>query len=102
MNFRNWGRKHTIGLVIGILSPMIFIPVVILLLSWFENYLFGQLWYKFVNDPTVRAKIVSLAIISNLIWFYMMLNREKWGLAMGIIVGTIIYLPYILYVNFIL
>jgi hypothetical protein len=102
MNFRNWGRKHTIGLVIGILSPLIFIPVVILMLSWFENYLFEQLWYKFVNDSTVRAKIVSLAIISNLIWFYMMLNREKWGLAMGIIVGTIVYLPYILYVNFIL
>lgn len=102
MNFRNWGRKHTIGLVIGILSPLIFIPVVILLLSWFENYLFEQLWYKFVNDSTVRAKIFSLAIISNLIWFYMMLNREKWGLAMGIIVGTILYLPYILYVNFIL
>jgi hypothetical protein len=56
MNFRNWGRKHTIGLVIGILSPLIFIPVVILMLSWFENYLFEQLWYKFVNDSTVRAK----------------------------------------------
>jgi hypothetical protein len=70
--------------------------------AWFENYLFEQLWYKFVNDSTVRAKIVSLAIISNLIWFYMMLNREKWELAMGVIVGTIVYLPYILYVNFIL
>ncbi len=102
MNFRNWGKLHTLGLIIGIISPLIFIPLVIVLLSWLENYVFEQLWYKFLNDPSVRAKIVSLAIISNLIWFYMMLNREKWGLAMGIIVGTIAYLPYILYVNFIL
>jgi hypothetical protein len=102
MNFRNWSKQHTFGLLIGILSPIVFIPVVILLLSWVENFLFTQLWYKFLNDPLVRSKIVSIAIISNLIWFYMTLNREKWGLAMGIIVGTIIYLPYIVYVNFII
>lgn len=102
MNFRNWNRQHTFGLIVGVISPLIFIPVVIFLLSWLDNYMFSQLWYKFLNDPAVRSKIVSLAIISNLIWFYMLLNREKWGWAMGIIVGTIVYLPYILYVNFIL
>jgi len=102
MNLRNWSKQHTLGLVIGIISPLVFIPLVILLLSWLENYVFAQLWYKFMSDPSVKAKIVSLAIISNLIWFYMLLNREKWGFAMGVIVGTIVYLPYILYVNFIL
>lgn len=100
MNIKNWTKQHTIGLIIGILSPIIFIPVVILLLSWIENFMFSQLWYKFMNDPMVRSKIVSIAIISNLIWFYMSLNRERWGMGMGIIIGTITYLPYILYVNF--
>ena len=102
MNFKNWSKQHTYGLLIGILSPIIFIPGVILLLSWVENFLFTQLWYKFLNDPIVRSKIVSIAIISNLIWFYMTLNKDKWGIAMGIIIGTIIYLPYIVYVNFII
>ncbi len=102
MNFKNWSKQHTYGLLTGILSPVIFIPVVILLLSWVENFLFTQLWYKFLNDPIVRSKIVSIAIISNLIWFYMTLNKDKWGIAMGIIIGTIIYLPYIVYVNFII
>ena len=102
MNFKNWSKQHTYGLLIGILSPIIFIPGVILLLSWVENFLFTQLWYKFLNDPIVRSKIVSIAIISNLIWFYMTLNKEKWGIAMGVIIGTIFYLPYIVYVNFIL
>jgi hypothetical protein len=100
MNLRNWTKAHTVGMLIGVISPLIFIPIVILLLAWVENFMFEQLWYKFTVAAAVRAKIVSLAIISNLIWFYLFLNREKWGTAMGVIVGTILYLPYILYVNF--
>lgn len=102
MNLKNWTRSHWMGLLIGVLSPLIFIPIVILLLTWVENFLFTQLWYKFTVDPIVRSKVVSIAIISNLIWFYVFLNREKWGYAYGIIAGTVLYLPYIIYVNFLL
>jgi hypothetical protein len=102
MNLRNWTKNHTYGLIIGIISPLIFIPLVILMLSWIENFQFSQLLSKFMNASIVRSKIISIAIISNLIWFYLSLNREKWGLAMGIIVATILFLPYILYVNFFL
>ena len=100
MNLKNWTKTHTYGLVIGLLSPLIFIPIVILVLTWIENFLFIQLWNKFMFDPVVKSKIISIAIISNLIWFYIFLNKEKWGYAMGIIVGTIVYLPYVVYVNF--
>ncbi len=102
MNLRNWTKNHTYGLIIGIISPLIFIPLVILMLSWIENFQFSQLLSKFMNASIVRSKIISIAIISNLIWFYLSLNREKWGLAMGIIVATMLFLPYILYVNFML
>lgn len=102
MNLRNWTKNHTYGLIIGLISPLIFIPLVILLLSWIENFQFSQLMSKFMNASIVRSKIISIAIISNLIWFYLSLNREKWGLAMGIIVATVLFLPYILYVNFFL
>ncbi|MDP4865638.1 MAG: hypothetical protein NWR53_03145 [Crocinitomicaceae bacterium] len=102
MNLRNWTKNHTYGLIIGIISPLIFIPLVILMLSWIENFQFSQLMSKFMNASIVRSKIISIAIISNLIWFYLSLNREKWGLAMGIIVATMLFLPYILYVNFML
>jgi hypothetical protein len=47
----------------------------------------------------VRSKFLSLAIIANLFWFYLSLNRERYELGMGIILGTILYLPYVLYVN---
>ena len=102
MNLRNWTKNHTYGLIIGIISPLIFIPLVILMLSWIENFQFSQLLSKFMDASIVRSKIISIAIISNLIWFYLSLNREKWGLAMGIIVATMLFLPYILYVNFML
>jgi hypothetical protein len=102
MNLKNWTKSHTYGLIIGIISPLIFIPLVILMLSWIENFQFSQLMSKFMDASIVRSKIISIAIISNLIWFYLSLNREKWGLAMGIIVATMLFLPYILYVNFVL
>jgi hypothetical protein len=102
MNLKNWTKNHTYGLIIGIISPLIFIPLVILMLSWIENFQFSQLMSKFMDASIVRSKIISIAIISNLIWFYLSLNREKWGLAMGIIVATMLFLPYILYVNFVL
>lgn len=101
MNLRNWTKAHTKGLIVGFLSPLIFIPIVIFLLAWMQNFQFDQLWYKFSLERMVRSKVISLAIISNLIWFYMSLNREKYGFAMGVIIGSICFLPYILYVNFI-
>jgi hypothetical protein len=52
-----------------------------------------------LNIDMVRSKFLSLAIIANLLWFYLTINREKYGLGMGIIAGTILYLPYVLYVN---
>jgi hypothetical protein len=100
MNLRNWSIAHTKGLLVGILSPLIFIPIVIFLLAWLQDFHFSRLWYMFETDEFVRSKVVSIAIISNLIWFYLSLNREKYSFGMGVIIGTICYLPYILYVNF--
>ena len=102
MNLRNWSVSHTKGLIAGLLSPIVFIPIVVSLLSWMQNYQFQQLWYMFMHDSVTRSKFLSIAIISNLVWFYTFLNREKYGLAMGVIVGTMCFLPYIIYVNFIM
>lgn len=100
MNLRNCGIAHTKGLIVGILSPLVFIPIVIFLLAWLQDFHFSRLWYMFQHDEMVRSKVVSISIISNLIWFYLTINREKYNFAMGVIIGTICYLPYIMYVNF--
>ena len=102
MNLRNWNREHTKGLLIGILSPIVFIPLVIFILSWAQDYYFSQLWFKFMNNHLVRSKYLSIAVISNLIWFYRSLNKENYNFSMGIILGSLCYLPYIIYVNFVI
>jgi uncharacterized membrane protein len=101
MNFRDWSWEHTRGLLVGLFSPIVFVPLVIVIMAEFQNYPFEYLWKQFLNMDMVRSKFLSLAIIANLLWFYLSLNRERYELGMGIILGTILYLPYVLYVNMI-
>jgi hypothetical protein len=100
MNLRKWNLAHTKGLLVGLISPFVFIPIVIFIMAWLQNYSFDTIWYKFTNGVVFRGKYLSISCISNLLWFYMSLNREKYNFAMGVILGTICYLPYILYINF--
>ncbi|MFZ9027810.1 MAG: hypothetical protein ACO2Z9_02280 [Crocinitomicaceae bacterium] len=100
MNLRKWTMDHTKGFLIGILTPIIFIPLVILIISWLQNYYFEQLWRKFTFNDQYQIKIITISIISNLIWFYFFLNKERFNIAMGVILGTIAFAPYILYIKF--
>jgi len=102
MNLRNWTKEHTKGLIVGILSPLLFVPLVVLILAWSRNYPFEEIWNMFILSKQTMSKVVSLAIISNLLWFYVFINRNNYGLSMGIILGTIVYLPFIVYVNLIM
>lgn len=92
--------NHTKGLLLGLFTPLIFVPIVMFLIGWAQDYDFSLLWSKFILSTPYRIKILTISIIANLIWFYVFLNREKWNLAMGVIVGTIIYAPYIVYIKF--
>jgi len=96
----SWNSRKTAGLIIGLIVPLIAIPLVILLLSWTQHFEFIRYWNKFIEDDTVKSKILSLSIIPNLGVFYLFLNRERYDIARGIIIGSACFLPYILYVNF--
>jgi len=100
MNLRNWTRDHTKGLLIGVLVPLIFVPLVFLILTWVGDYYYSQLWVKFKIILDYRVKILTLSVLSNLIWFYVFLNRERYNLAMGIILGSMLYAPYVIYIKF--
>jgi len=100
MNFRNWNINHTLGLIVGLLLPLLFLPLIIALVAWFQNFYFQQLWYKFCTDNNVMSKMVTLAILSNLGMFYLFLNKEKYHFASGIILGTLLYLPVVVYFLF--
>ncbi|HRP53239.1 MAG TPA: hypothetical protein PLI97_06985 [Fluviicola sp.] len=102
MKFKfSWNIRKTVGLLIGLLTPLLCVPITIGLLAWAQSFYFSVLWDKFLTDMVVTSKFLSLSIIPNLIWFYFFLNRERYDLARGIIVGSAFYLPYIFYVNII-
>lgn len=100
MNLKNWTLDHTKGLILGILIPIVFMPIVVLLLSWIQDYYIEQLWDRFLHNNQYRIRIITISIIANLGLFYYFLNKERFNLAMGIILGSICFAPYIIYVKF--
>lgn len=100
MNLRKWNREHTFGMLLGIITPMVFIPLVIIFLSWVQNYELARLFREFKLSVDYQVKILTISLISNLISFYYFLNRERFDFAMGIILGTIAFAPYVIYLKF--
>lgn len=94
-----WNIRNTTGLIIGVVSPLLISPLVVLLVSKRQNYPFNVLWTRFMYEAPMQSKIISLAIITNLIWFYIFLNRERWELAKGVVIGSAAFLPFIAYVT---
>lgn len=102
MNLRYWNKQHTIGLLLGILSIFVFLPVVAYVYTWTDNsslLSFSFYWNNIFSSPTFRCKAISLAVIPNLGWFYLALNKRNYNFAMGIILASAFFIPYIIYVN---
>lgn len=100
MNLRNWSKEHMIGMAFGILTPFVVMPLVMYLWATWQGYTFDRMWYDFKYFPDPRIKIITLSIIGNLFWFYRFLNKENWQRAMGVILGSLAFAPYILYIKF--
>lgn len=100
MNLRNWGKQHTIGLFIGLATTIICCFIVIGILSWKDGIPYSLMFERFTFLNVVTAKVISLASIGNLIWFHIFLRREKWPIAMGVIMATVLNLFIILYYKF--
>jgi hypothetical protein len=96
----NWSKENTFGLLIGLISPLVFLPIVLLILTQSSGSTFSFLWDQIISYQEFRSKYLSLALISNLIWFYIFLNRQKYEYTKGIILGMLCYAPYMIYVNF--
>ncbi|MDG1148454.1 MAG: hypothetical protein P8N52_09135 [Crocinitomicaceae bacterium] len=100
MNLKKWSIDHTKGMLLGILTPLVVLPVVLLIIGWVQNYYFEQLWSQLVVNKPYRIKMITISIIANLGWFYFFLNKERFNFAMGVILGSIIFAPYIIYIKF--
>ena len=97
----NFNLQFLIGLLIGLLSPLFFLPIMLYFISIADGYDFSVLWNQFISNNMNTSKYLSLALISNLIWFYFFLNREKYYQTRGIILGMLLYAPYMIYIYFV-
>jgi len=96
----NISKDAWIGFVIGLATPFVFLPLVLLILSLAFSYDFSFFWHQFSSNAHYASKYLSLGCIPNLIWFYLFLNREKYSTARGIIMATLALVPFSIYVNF--
>ncbi|MBM3418115.1 MAG: hypothetical protein FJY17_04225 [Bacteroidetes bacterium] len=93
-----FSKQTLIGLLIGLVSPFVFLPVVWFFLGQSQNYTFEYMKLQFELSDTIKSKHLSLALISNLIWFYYFLNKEKYLITRGLILGMLVYAPFMVYI----
>jgi hypothetical protein len=101
MNLRKWTKDHTFGILIGIATSIICSFIVVGILAWKDGFSYGEMFSRFTFYNVMKAKVLSLASIGSLFWFHRFLKKEKWSLAMGVILATILNLIIILYYRFI-
>lgn len=96
----NFNKQLLIGTLVGILTPILFLPVLIFFLSISKGIDFEVMWSQISKNNMNTSKYLSLAMIVNLLWFYYFLNKEQYHLTRGIILGMICFAPYMIYIYF--
>lgn len=94
-------KEHIFGFLIGVLTPIAFLPVIVFILSQSSHSEFSYLWHQVLDSVEYQSRYLSLGLIPNLGWFYLFLNREKYAFTRGIIFGMLVYAPFMVYVNLI-
>ncbi|MEJ6686601.1 MAG: hypothetical protein QNK70_04920 [Crocinitomicaceae bacterium] len=97
----NFNKELLFGTLIGILTPILFLPILIYFLSLSKGLNFEVIWSQISSHNINTSKYLSLAMIVNLLWFYFFLNREKYHYTRGIILGMLCFGPYMIYIYFI-
>ena len=96
----NFNRKLLYGTLLGVLTPILFLPVLVYFLSLSKGMDFEVAWSQISNNNMNTSKYLSLSMIVNLLWFYYFLNREQYHLTRGIILGMFCFAPYMVYIYF--
>jgi hypothetical protein len=98
---RKISKEHVLGFLIGVFTPIIFLPVIVFVLAQSRHSEFSYLWSQVNDSVEYLSRYLSLGLIPNVFWFYLFLNREKYAYTRGIIFGMLIYAPFMVYVNLI-
>lgn len=101
---RNKGDVAVVGFLIGVIVPII--ALVGLFFLWFGTGTFMQYVNMFseTNNPIAMnnaSKAISLAMIANLIPFYIFLNKKKYLTVKGILVSSGLFVLLIVLYKFV-
>ena len=96
----NFNKQLLYGTLLGVITPILFLPVLVYFLSLSKGMDFEVAWSQISNNNMNTSKYLSLSMIVNLLWFYYFLNREQYHLTRGIILGMFCFAPYMVYIYF--
>ena len=96
----NFNKQLLYGTLLGVITPILFLPVLVYFLSLSKGMDFDVVWSQISTNNMNTSKYLSLSMIINLIWFYYFLNKEQYHLTRGIILGMICFAPYMVYIYF--
>ena len=82
-------NKLYIGLIVGLILPLI--TAVAIYLSLFKGKLDFMEFIQKLIAVNGMGKLLSISVLSNMIVFFIAINREKLLAARGIVTATLIY-----------
>jgi len=88
-----------LGLVIGIILPVIGLGLVYLIL--FRNASFEDFWRLLVNNHDKAAFVLSLAVLANIAPFIYYTNKRYDLTARGILIATMLYAVLMILLKFV-
>jgi hypothetical protein len=92
MKLKNFTKNHFYGLILGIATIVIFVPII---MKAYEIFSVPQSWFQY----RVKSKVISLASIANLGWFHYFIKKKRMGFATGILLATFVSFFVIVYLK---
>lgn len=81
----------TLGLILGLLGPVLGLVVVYLVKDDFSSLSFGEFVEEFLNNARLITSIGALSLLANVVLFTLYINTHRDKTAKGIFAITLIY-----------
>ena len=91
-------NQAIVGLLLGLITPVLGFVVVYLVLS--HGMGFSSFAGKVFSRSSEASKIISLSVLANLIPFLYFNRRRLDQTVKGIVIATVLYMVFFLYVKF--
>lgn len=92
MKLKYCTKNHLYGLILGVVTIIVFVPII---LKAYDMFSVHQSWFLY----RVKSKVISLASIANLGWFHYFIKKKKMELATGILIATFVSFFVIVYLK---